>query len=407
MSVAQQEHVAVGFAASPERARPALRTVIATAHPVSVVTSRDAFAALEPAWRELESAAPPPSVFQSFDWLAAWAATHVDERTPSPLCVLTGFRDQRLVFAWPLMRTEVGPMTILRWMSEPLAQYGDILLAPGEPAEHWMSNAMRHLQAMGGIDAIRLRHVRADAAATPTLQQTFRDACMSDEAPWLDLTAFTDGVAYEGRYTSSQRKRRKKIRKALEDEFGSVTFELLENGEACEAAIIAAVAEKRQWLMDRGRQNRALCPVYTVAMLKTLCQHGNGRLRLVVSRMLAGDRPVSWEIGLRFGQTHFGFITSHVNSLTDFSPGRLHMDYSQRQALADGMTAFDLMVPNDAHKESWSSARMETRDYHLPLTALGRLYGIGYLETARPLLRRTYYRMPQRVLKLIRPITGH
>jgi hypothetical protein len=83
------------------------------------------------------------------------------------------------------------------------------------------------------------------------------------------------------------------------------------------------------------------------------------------------------------------------------------MDLSQRLALRHGMKAFDLMVPNDAHKESWSSAKVETRDYHLPVSALGRLYGIGYLETARPLLRRAYYGMPPRLLRLLKPITGH
>ncbi len=123
--------------------------------------------------------------------------------------------------------------------------------------------------------------------------------------------------------------------------------------------------------------------------------------------MSAGSTVLSWEIGLRFGTRHFGFITSHVTSLTDYSPARLHMDYSQRRAIADGMTVFDLMVPYDVHKESWSSARVETRDYHLPLSMLGRAYGRGYLELARPFLRKGYYRLPPTILRRLKPLIGH
>ena len=182
--------------------------------------------------------------------------------------------------------------------------------------------------------------------------------------------------------------------------------DLLEPGAEMDNAIAAAVVEKCQWLDQRGRQNRALCDRQIVEFLRRLSGAG-GDARLVVSRMCAGPRPVSWEIGLRKGGTHFGFITSHVTALTDYSPARLHMDLSQRRALNDGLKAFDLMVPNDAHKESWSSAKTETSDYHLPLSPLGRLYGAGYLETARPLLRRAYYRMPPHLLRLLKPVVGH
>ena len=116
---------------------------------------------------------------------------------------------------------------------------------------------------------------------------------------------------------------------------------------------------------------------------------------------------LSWEIGLRFGASHFGFITSHVTEHTDLSPARLHMDLSQRRALADGMAVFDLMVPYDPHKESWSPATMEVRDYHAPVSALGRLYGRVYLEVVRPRLRDAYRRLPADVLRRLKPLIRH
>ena len=134
---------------------------------------------------------------------------------------------------------------------------------------------------------------------------------------------------------------------------------------------------------------------------------GSSSMQLVVSELSAGGKPVSWEIGLRTGGVHYGFITSHVTALTDYSPARLHMDLSQRQALKDGMLAFDLMLPHDAYKDSWSSGATAAGDYHLPLSPLGWVYGGLYLERLRPVLRAAYYRMPPAVLRLLKPIIGH
>jgi CelD/BcsL family acetyltransferase involved in cellulose biosynthesis len=96
-----------------------------------------------------------------------------------------------------------------------------------------------------------------------------------------------------------------------------------------------------------------------------------------------------------------------VNALTDHSPARLHMDFSQRQALKDGCRVFDLMVPNDPYKDSWCSARVPAHDYHLGLAPLGRLYGTGYLTQLRPRLREAYHNMSPRLLRLLKPILGH
>jgi hypothetical protein len=77
---------------------------------------------------------------------------------------------------------------------------------------------------------------------------------------------------------------------------------------------------------------------------------------------------------------------------------------SQRDCLAAGLKAFDLMVPYDAHKESWSSACMPTQDYFLPFSRKGRIAGTLYLSHIRPALRALYYRMPQSLLRYINPL---
>jgi CelD/BcsL family acetyltransferase involved in cellulose biosynthesis len=182
---------------------------------------------------------------------------------------------------------------------------------------------------------------------------------------------------------------------------------VLPPGARRDAAIAEAIAEKCGWLDERGRHNGVLCQRQLLGFLKDAARSANGPTQLVVSEMSAGGKALSWEIGLRLGDRHFAYVTSHVNALTDYSPARLHMEFSQRQALADNMAAFDLMVPNDAYKASWSTGSVETHDYHLPLTAMGWLYGRVYLELLRPVIRAAYYRLPPRVLRFLKRIIGH
>lgn len=355
-------------------------------------------------WQALEAeAAPRRLAFQSLGWITAWAAHYGEDCSP---VIVTARRGGRLVLVWPLMLAQKGPIALLHWLTEPFSQYGDALLAPREDLTLLMDAALDTIRAARIADTIRLRHVRTDAAIAPWLDGHFRDARFTEHAPFLDLTAFTDEAAYDARYSAAQRKRRKKIRRSLEEDFGPVSFSLL-RGAGCAPVIASAIAEKSHWVEARGRHNRILrCP-RIAAFLAALGQSTLHGAELVVSEMKAGGRAVSWEIGLRAGGVHYAFITSHLKDLTDYSVARLHMDLSQRQALRDGMRVFDLMLPHDAYKDSWSSSATAVHDYHLPLTPKGRIYGRLYLEALRPVLRDSYYRMPPGLLKLLKPVIGH
>jgi CelD/BcsL family acetyltransferase involved in cellulose biosynthesis len=361
---------------------------------LSLATSAAAIDLLGEKWRELQKDAAPHQVFQSFEWCSSWARFYAKPEYGVEPCVVTGYQDRKLVFVWPLMKMKVGPFTLLRWLSDPFGQYGDVLIARKTDARPWMAGAMDLLQRLKGIDVIRLRHVRNDAAAFSFLSERFKESGDTDTAPFLDLTAYPDESAYERRYSKDQRKRRKKIRKTLET-FGPVEFQLLEPGAAMDKSIDEAIVSKRAWLKERGLYSKPLvCPLLKDFLSELSRIKGNGAV-LVASRLTAGARTISWEIGMRFASTHFGFITAHDTSLTDASPARLHMDLSQRRAIKDGMRRFDLMVPGDPHKESWSSGQMAVREFYTPLSFAGSVYARAYLRLLRPVLQWIYVAAPR------------
>ena len=370
----------------------------ASAH-LSMITNLDSLRCLGNDWRDLETRCQKQtSVFQSFDWIMAWCETYATLRPDLKIQVLTGYDQGKLVFVWPMMQQSRMGLNILGWLTEPFGQYGDVLCASGHCPKLWTKSSLNFLHSLKGIDIIRLRHVRMDSHLATSCLHLFSNAKSAERAPFLDLTQFQTEADYEQRYTQAQRKRRKKIRKHLED-IGSVSFIELAPGTIADAAIESAIAEKNQWLEDRGRLNRVLnCPGH-ITFLKKLSRRSNSNVEVVVSEIKANDEPISWEIGFRHGKTHFAYITSHMNKHTDLSPGRLHMDLSQRASLAAGMERFDLMVPYDAHKESWSSGSVDTQDHFVPLSAKGWLAGYVYLKTLRPVIRKIYYSLQPNALR--------
>jgi CelD/BcsL family acetyltransferase involved in cellulose biosynthesis len=357
--------------------------------------------AFEQDWRKLEAEnIITPTVFQSFEWAKAYCTTHLVENNTDQLHILTGYQSERLVFLFPLMITSLHGLRTLQWLSEPLGQYGDVLCARGQDVSFWMNTALEFIKSEKTVDLLRLRHIRGDSLAQPFVKDMLIDAKYDERAPFLDLTAFKTENDYDARYTSTQRKRRKKIRKNLED-MGEVAFNTLQPGAESDAAISESIIEKNAWLADRGRYNRVMGCARHVEFLKTLTKAKSSSFEMITSELKAGANPVSWEIGFRYRGTHFAYITSHVHKLTDLSPGRLHMDLSQRAALAAGQKRFDLMVPYDLHKESWSSGMVDANDYYYPISVIGRIYGATYLRTLRPLVRKIYYKLSPAVLRLL------
>lgn len=369
---------------------------------LSVIRTVEGLHGLQTAWRNLEL--NNATVFQSYDWAAAWCAAYLDKNGSSELFIITGQMNDATVFILPLVKVRKFGITTLDWLTYPIGQYGDALCEQKQNIEYWMELAFAKITDMCVVDIVRLRHVRDTSSIMSFAKRYLHDASYNEHAPYLDLTSFKSEPDYEARYTATQRKRRKKIRKSLEG-IGPVQFTVVSPGTESDRAIDQSMIEKNAWLLDRGRFNRVIgCPKHR-AFLKNLAQNSAPNFKMIMTELKAGEKPISWEIGFRFRGTHFAYITSHVNALTNLSPGRLHMDLSQRMALAEGQNLFDLMVPNDAHKESWSSAAIPINDYFLPLSLMGWIYGVGYLATLRPLLRKIYYKLPTKALLALQSIT--
>ncbi len=343
------------------------------------------------AWRGLDGRTNGShTLFQSHEWCSQWLESFGAAYDPF---VVAGFAANELVFLWPLMSERRSRFPILEWLSHPYSQYGDVLAAPDLNVTAWMTAALTFIASQGDFTGLHLRHVRSDAAAFPFLSQTLFRIGEETGAPFMDLRQFADEAAYLARYSKVQRRRRVKIRNDLE-RMGPLSFQTFDSGPALAATIDKAVEAKRRWLLERGLPSVPLHVPGLAGFLRVLASQANREFKVVASLLRAGDRDISFEVGFRFKDRHCGYITAHDPRLTDSSPARLHMDLSQRQALTAGMSIFDLMVPSDPHKVSWSSDTIPVVDYWHPLSLAGRIHGRLYLDKVRPWLRRAYLACP-------------
>ena len=371
---------------------------------LTVATSLKSLLRLEQGWRDLETSSHvAATVFQSFDWIKTWGEIYAQPQSHIRIMVLTGYSNNRLVFVLPLSIDKVLGLKRGTWLSQPIAQYGDILCDKNEDPIQWMQFSIDFLKQRGAVDFLQLRHVRQTSNVFSFATTQMKDGKLHERAPYLDLTAFQSDADYDARYDSRQRKHRKKVRKALE-EVGPVSFTQLSDQNEIDQAIDFAISEKREWLKQRGRFNTTMaCPQHG-QFLKALARLDNQQATLLVTQLSAGDQRISWEASFAYRGIQYCYLTAHKSDFTNKSPGRLHFDLSQRHSLANGIKSYDLMVPYDQYKESWSSAMEPVNDYYVPLNTAGAIIANTYLGTLRPLLRHIYSKLPVSILRVLKTL---
>lgn len=389
-----------------EAARPSASRLAASGRKLVLVTDMGGLAAVGGAWRALEAESlVPPTVFQSYDWVKAWADTYLPRHPDLSLCIVLGYEAGKLVFVFPLQAEGRHGLRQLSALTQCVGQYSDILCHKTADPGFWMAAAMAEIHGRAMADLLRLRQVRHSAALHAYAQRNFFSARQNESAPALQLTLFKSPEAYDGRYSHAQRHRRKRIRKKIEKQ-GPITFETLPAGPAQAQAIAEALGEKLKWLHGHGRYNVVLGDEAFVALSQALALRQDQGFQQIVTRMQAGGNPVAWELGYRYQNRHYHFLTAHQDGKTDLSPGRLMLDYSMKEAIKAGIAEFDLLPPLHRHKASFSSKLEPVSDWYLPLTPKGALYGHLAVGLLRPILRKVYHALPEAMTKPILRLLG-
>jgi CelD/BcsL family acetyltransferase involved in cellulose biosynthesis len=363
---------------------------------LDLVTTREGFDALEPAWNALfERVGRNTHLFQTFNWNWHWAnhfLARPGEAGPT-LAIVTAHVEGRLVMVWPLVLERVGPIKQLSWMGEPVSQYGDVLIDDLPDARDLLRAGWDLAARRTEASVMQLRKVRADSTIASFLAEMGASVTAELNAPYLDLASAPSFAEYEKRYSGGAKRNRKRQRRRLEER-GAVKLDWFVSGADAEALSAEAFRLKRNWLHQRGIVSPTLTDPRTERFVADAAGAETHPAGCHVLSLSCGGRPVALEIGVRCkGRSAIHVITYDLD-YEKTATGSLLMEDSIRRACDDGMDVFDLLAPGDGYKLEWADGAVIVRDWVAPLSALGRAYSVGYLGILRPAMKRGLDMLP-------------
>lgn len=364
----------------------------------SVIDDLAGLDALRNEWLALETEhGASHQMFQSFHWVRHWC-DHFLNQPGTDLCIVTARVASRLVMIWPLVQECRLGQCHIKWLGEPVSQYGDALVVDGAETTALILAGLDFISSALGDDIVILRKVRADSNVAKALENRGIAPTSTDSAPYASLPNDTSFDAFAQRYPTKARKNRRRHRRRLE-ETGPVTFEILGGSERAQALIHMAIGYKRQWLKDRSLLSRAFTDDRFNGFFETMPSRLNAATvpscQLQVFALLCDGHPVAINVGFRSGDRMLIHIAAYDPAFERFSPGSLLFEASIKYCLENGIAVFDLLSPGDSYKADWADETVEVRDYALGLTRKGRAYDALFIRRLRPAAKFAMARMPR------------
>ena len=337
---------------------------------IRIVADRSAFDALEAPWSDLfDKVARPDQVFQSFNWLWHWANHFLDARVE--LALITGWRAGRLVMVWPLVRTRVAGVRVLRWMGEPASQYGDVLVEPGPHAGAMLCQGLEILRTMD-VDLALLRKVRRTATVSGLLAtEGLSTAC--SKAPRLDFAEAQSFAEVERQFSAKDRSSRRRLGRRLA-ETGQVAFEDRVEGARAAALTLQAIALKLANLKASGQCSPALEQAATQAFFADAMSSVERPVGAMINAIVRDGRPIGVALSLVCKGEGFGHILAHDSLCDKQGVGVLLAEQVFRSAHRRGLGGFDMLAPADCFKLKWASSVAKLDDWVVPLNRRGRWF---------------------------------
>lgn len=330
-------------------------------------------------WKAFERRADR-TVFQSFDWLAAWQRCIGSRRGTVPAIVLGRDGDGELLFILQLAIETEGVTRRLTWLGSQLCDYNAPLLAEQFSAR---MSAERFLLAWQ--DAIKL--LRADPRLRFDLidLQKMPETIGAQRNPFLDLQVLAhpsgayvanlgrswDEFYATKRSSSTRKKERKQLRHLAEH--GDVRFVDVTDEHDIRRTLETLFEQKSRAFARMGVDNLFSRPGRREFFLAIATDPAMREI-VHVSRLDVGATMAATNVGLRFRDCYYLILSSYDDGeLARFGPGRAHLHELLRYAIDAGLHRFDFTVGDEPYKRDWSDTESRLYDHLAAVTLKGSL----------------------------------
>jgi CelD/BcsL family acetyltransferase involved in cellulose biosynthesis len=328
-------------------------------------------------WQALERHADR-TVFQSFDWLAAWQH-HIGARSGTvPAIVLGRDADGQLLFILQLAIETHGLTRRLTWLGWQLCDYNAPLLA-----EHFSDHMSAERFVLAWRDVIALLQENPRLRFDLIDLQKMPEAVGGQRNPFLDLPVFAHpsgayvanlGRDWEQFYAAKRSSQtRKKERRQLKHlaEFGEVRFVDVQDHDDIAHTLLTLMDQKSRAFAKMGVEDFFARPGYREFFLDVV---GDPDMRemIHVSRLDVGATTAATNVGLRFRDCYYLILSSYDDGdVSRFGPGRAHLHELLRHAIDGGFQRFDFTVGDEPYKRDWSDTELRLYDHLAAVTLRG------------------------------------
>jgi CelD/BcsL family acetyltransferase involved in cellulose biosynthesis len=355
------------------RRRPdAVAAPAVAAGDAQVLAGVDAVREAAPAWRQIESMGGASTPFQSLALAQVAAETHFARGEIPHIAVVR--EAGRPVVILPTVVGRWGGLRTIRFLGDPLIQYGDALATPDARAQH-LETAWQALSASAQANLIYLRKVRADANMAAFLAARASTVGL-DEAPFVDIGR---DAAHHARDARELRRFRRRL-----DEQGAVVFALHRGADAL-PLLREAMGLKRQWLKERDLASQVIGDPDWENTLAGMAANARDASPLAAASLTVGGRLAAVEIGLIQGERWYAFLGATHPDFARSGPGHVLMAETIAHCRANGLVTYDLLAPAQAYKRAMASGAVPVCDHAQALSLQGRfaMWAAGGIPVAK------------------------
>jgi CelD/BcsL family acetyltransferase involved in cellulose biosynthesis len=373
------------------------RAESAAGAPIDIAVHDDLHA-IEPEWRRFQESADC-TVFQAFDWLAAWQA-HVGRHERAIPAIVVGRRPNgQMLFLIPLA-VRPGLVRRLTFLGSDLCDYNAPLLAsdfsdhvkPDQFHDLWKRICERLALAP------QYRHDLIDLTKMPETIGAQRNPFLGLDvglhpsgAHCMQLHGTWDAF-YLAKRSSVTRRRDRTKRKRL-GELGEVRMVTPQDRQGLARTMNVLIEQKAVSFARMGVANMFARPGHREFFLE-LATNPRFCDLVHVSRLDVGATWAAINLGLQFRGCYYHVLASYdEGEVSRFGPGAAHLRDLISHAIGLGFQRFDFTVGDERYKLEWSDTALKLYDHVAATTPRGWL--LAKHAIARRRLKRAIKQNPR------------
>lgn len=329
------------------------------------------------------------SVFQTWDWNAAWYEKIGRHQKVAPRVVELRDRTDRTVILWPLGLYQRHGLRALDFMGDVVTDYRAPLFTAGFPS-HDDSAAFEDLwhavvRLAGPADVVDLKRMPAVLDGVPNPMVKLSRAQHTENAYSMRLPA-TIQELHAGQSANRRATNRRKLRRLAE--LGEIKIEHDHPDPTRDAATLMMAEQKSRRWRDTHSRDWFAEPGY-LDFYRGLTFSHTPQARINVATMMVGDDSVATHWGLIFRGRYYWILPTYAaDPWARYSCGRLLLQAMVEWSIDQGHEVFDLTVGDEAYKQDWVSDPAPLFSWRTALSTRGRFW------LARQYLREWARRQP-------------